>query len=459
MQNPTQYSIQDLCSRMAHGLYTSIWPGRYEINHARRSAISQQVIFNNLPSSGQEVHLLRSLQDLVKYCRREVPYYMELLKDLPPGFPSDFAEYRQLPILDKAIIRSSGDSLLSREFSKKDLIKCSTGGSTGEPVSVYITKADHGADEASDQLFMRKIGGKSGNRIGTLYGGSLDVSATPALERRIKNWFWNYCEHGCFRLDEQYLLKVHADFQHFLPDVLLGYASAIYLLALTLKSRGIQPDYPRYSVLTAAEKLEDKQREMIESVFKVPVVERYGSRDVGLMACQSPGDLRFWIDRWACLIEPDENPDEKGNASLLITRLHMKGMPLLRYRIGDQARFLSSWTPRSPARWLEEINGRILDFIYLPEGRKVHGSEFPHMFKDHDIILYQVRQEKDGSVMVSIVPGEGFDQKHRDECERIIRGNLSGISVQFCYEKEIIRSSQQKLRTVISNYSPTKLQS
>ena len=446
------HPIQNLCSKLAHALYNSVWPGRWETNRSRRATIGQQSRFSQLSTSEQDCYTLTALQKLVDYCRREVPYYTELLKEFPSSFPMNFEEYRQMPPLDRKTVRNSRDSLLSHQFSKKDLIKYSSGGSSGEPISVYITSADRGIGDAADQTLLRKIGGKPGNRIGTLYGGDLDVSAMPSLERRLKNWFWNYSEHGCFRLDEQYLLKVHSDLQRFEPDVLLGYSSAIYLLAITLKASGLRPGYPRFSVLTAAEKLEDKQRALVEEVFRVPVVERYGSRDAGLMAYQRPGDRRFWIDRSTYLLEPEDYPDDRGQASLLITRLQVKGMPLLRYRIGDRATFPPNWSTHHPAGWLEEINGRILDFIYLPEGRKIHGSEFPHLFKDFDVTFYQVRQGQDGNVVISIVPGKGFDHLQQQHCERIIRENLSGILVSFHYSSEIERTPQNKLKPVISEY-------
>jgi phenylacetate-CoA ligase len=448
------YYIQNLSSKLVHGIYTSIWPARQEINQSRRDAFIQQSRFSWLSTADQERYMLTALQSLVNYCRQEVPYYSDLLRALPANFPASFEEYRQLPPLDKQSLRLYGDSLIGQSNTKSNLIKYSTGGSTGEPVSVYITKTDHGIGEALNDIYMRQIGASAGNRIGSLYGGSLDVSAVPSFQRRIKNWLWNYSEHGCFRLDEKFLLEVHAALHRYRPDVLLGYASAIYLLAFTLKSKGIQPDYPRFSVLTAAEKLEHRQRVLIEDVFGVPVVERYGSRDAGLMAYQLPGDHRFWIDRWANLLEPEETPDSNGQATILITRLHVRGMPLLRYRIGDQAKFPSNWSPQHPAQWLDEISGRILDYIHLPEGRLIHGSEFPHLFKDYDVKLYQVRQEKNGNVTVTIVPGKTFSRNEREECEQTIRNNLANIHVTFQYGSDIERTQQNKLRPVISFYDP-----
>jgi len=445
------FFVHDLCSAAAHAAYTILpWPGRAETNRSRRQSFAARTRYYGLTTPEQEAVMLESLRAQVAYCREHVPYYRTLLKELPLGFPEDLEEYRQIPALDKSALRQAGDLLVSEAFRPQDLRKASTGGSTGEPISVYLTQSDQGLGEAGNELFMRKIGGGAGRRIGTLYGGDLDVRARPRKARQIKDWIWNYSSHGCFRLDEAYLLAVHSDFEAARPDVLLGYATAVYLLAVTLRNRRIAPSYPRHAVLTAAEKLEEEQRTVIEEVFRVPVVERYGSRDAGLMAYQLPGESRFWVDHWDYLIEPECAPDTSSRAPILVTRLHTKGMPLLRYRIGDMAIFPTGWQPQGHVQWLDGIAGRTLALIHLPDGQFVHGSEFPHLFKDLDVILYQVSQAENGNVMVSIVPGRGFDPRQREYCESIIRANLEGLAVDFQYVKVIDRTWQNKLSPVIS---------
>src|SRR5262249_27748532 len=147
------------------------------------------------------------------------------------------------------------------------------------------------------------------------------------------------------------------------------------------------------------------QRETVEAVFRVPIYESYGSRDCGVMAMQlSASDPRLFVAGANVLIEPLGDADRVIGSEVLVTVLHRPGMPFLRYRIGDYARF-PSVDPDAPVEFVEEVTGRVLDHIRLPKGRLVHSTQFPHFLKDFDVKEYQVVQEADGEVRILLVGG------------------------------------------------------
>ena len=449
--------IRDVIVRAVNSGRWSLWcPGRGEVNRAFALGLNTRRAYAILPVTQQTQQMLATLQAIVKHARMTVPYYTDLMRDLPSDFPASFSDYCRLQPLDKMTIRQEGNRLLSTVWPKESLVREATGGSTGEPVIVYSTRADYGWALSGHHYYQRLLGCPRGSRIATLYGGELDVAAKVPHWTRLKNWLTNYSLHGCFRLDEDYLLSVHDDFSDFQPDMIVAYASALHLLACVLERYHLHPRYPRKVLLTGAEKLEDYQRAVIERVFSVPVVERYGSRDVGLMAYQLPGHgFDFWIDQCYCLIEPDGNPDENGYAPILVTTLRRRAMPLLRYRIGDIGCFSPGWQPDQPASRLQAVVGRTLDYIYLSDQRRVHSAEFPHLFKDYDIIAYQVVQQSDASVCVSVVPGPNYDEQQRQQMQRIVCDNLSGVTIEFQYVTELKRTDgHSKLRPVISRYRP-----
>jgi phenylacetate-CoA ligase len=427
-------------------------PGRVIKNKSRSWSLRKRYQFDSLPREKEERIILHALQDTVSYCRKNVPYYQKVLQGFPIGFPRTFEEYRELPTMHKDIIRKHKDELISNKFEKSKLFKHSTGGSTGEPISIYLSTFEHGIRESAIEHHMRQIGGGIGARLGTLYGGHLDIKPEKSHLKDLKNWFLNTNAHGCFRMDEEYLLSVHKDFVKFQPDILICYASAIFLLARLLEKRHIKPNYPTKAILTAAEKFDDKQREIVERVFNVPAVERYGSRDMGLIAYQHIGDRRMWIDSWDCFVEPESQPDGMNSAPILITKLHSYAMPLLRYKIGDIAIFPNDFSNKHPTTFLEEVVGRTVSNIYLPNGDIVHGVFFPRIFREFDIVLFQLHQKENGSVNVFIVPGDNYIKKQKDKCEKIIRDTLKGLNVKFEYLDKIERTNQNKLMPVISNY-------
>ena len=446
--------VQDITGRLLNAYTFSRWyPGRHLLSDSFKQGIHYRQSFSQQSTVEQDRAQLISLQKIVQYARQNVPYYASKLRDFPAGFPKSLAEYRALAPLDKGTVKTQKKDLLSQEYNPSQLIACATSGSTGEPTVVYSSLSDVGWRLSGEQYYFALLGCSRGNRVAKLYGGEVESSKSSLYLARYKNWILNRLQYDCLTLDKEYLLQVHRGFTQFAPDIIIAYSSAIYLLALILERMHLRPTYPRQVILCAAEKLETYQRLVVERVFDVPVVERYGSRDIGQMAYQLPEQgFDFQIDRSACLIEPDGLPDENGVAPVLVTTLHNQAMPLLRYRIEDMACFPRNWTPDQAVSSLSEIVGRTCDYILLPGDKKVSGGMMDILFQDQDVNAYQIVQQADARVCVKIVPGPKLNVTQRSEIQRIIRAHLVGVAVEFEYPTEIQRTTAHaKLRPVISH--------
>jgi phenylacetate-CoA ligase len=446
--------VQDITGKLLSAYAFSRWyPGRRVQSLSFKEGLDYRHAFYRKSALEQSRAQLTALQRIVQQARQNVPYYAEKLQDFPNDFPKSFADYRSLAPLDKATIKTRNNDLLSQEYNPAQLIACATSGSTGEPTVIYISQAANGWRLSSEQYYYALLGCRPGKRVARLYGGEVESKSNRLHFGQLKNWAFNRLYYDCLTLDEEYLLNAHAGFTRFAPDIIIAYSSAIYLLALTLERNGFRPKYPRQVILCAAEKLETYQRMVIERVFGVPIVERYGSRDVGQMAYQLPGQGRdFQTDRCSCLIEPDGLPDENGLASVLVTTLRNPAMPLLRYRIDDLARFPRDWTSEQPVTFLSDIIGRTCDYILLPGGKKVSGGMMDILFQDRDVNAYQVVQRADTSVCVKIVPGPTLNVAQRSEIQRIMREHLVGVVLDFEYPTELPRTTAHAtLRPVISH--------
>jgi phenylacetate-CoA ligase len=226
------------------------------------------------------------------------------------------------------------------------------------------------------------------------------------------------------------------------------------LLAGRLVERGVRPTYPSRGIITGAEKLDDSQLCMIKKVFSVPVFESYGSRECGLLGMQlSAEDRRLHIVGAHTLLEPFGTTDPVSGSEVLVTMLHRWGMPLLRYRIGDRARFAKA-IDQGPSEILEEVTGRVLDLIHLPGGRIVHSCQFPGLFKNFDIREYQVVQDPHGDIRVSLIAGPHLNSRDITCIERVLRDNLGGVSISIELLPAIDRTALGKLRPVVSHYHP-----
>ena len=79
-------------------------------------------------------------------------------------------------------------------------------------------------------------------------------------------------------------------------------------------------------------------RQTIESVFQAPVFNRYGSREVGDIACECEAHSGLHValpTQFVEILRPDgtaAGPGEIGE--IVVTSLTNFAMPLIRYRIG-----------------------------------------------------------------------------------------------------------------------------
>ncbi len=395
--------------------------------------------------------VLEQLRFTARRAYRETRYYRELFDHIGFDPYSDFSfeDYSKLPALERETINVAGDALLSKNLSVNQLLKDSTGGSTGEPTIVWLGPEERGWRESAGDFFMQRLGAPAGTRTAYLWGHHLDPKVSDSLRERFYAFQTNTRYFECLRLSSDALDRYHREFERWRPACIVAYASALGHLAERVLERGYRPSYPSLCFFTGAEKLLPKHREAIESAFNRPVHERYGSRDIGYMAFQMEPhrSLAYEIDWANIFIEPETQERE---SSILITKLHADGMPMLRYRIGDIGRFRSGSRPGHPAFFLDEIIGRDTDRIWLPDGRWVNGLEVPHMMKDYPVREYMLTQRQDYSIEIHLVPKQGFSEDDQKKILDTVRENLPGLTVNATLVDEIPRTRANKWRPVVS---------
>jgi phenylacetate-CoA ligase len=369
--------------------------------------------------------------------------------------PFSLEAFAALPPLERSEIEAAGDSILSTEAAaaRGRLIADATGGSTGEPLRFLLDPWERGFLDAGAEWHYRAIGCPPGRRTALLYGGEADPLVRTGAARRARNWATNVLALPCFRLDADFLERAHAAFERFRPELLVAYASAVHELAIHLRDSGRKASYPSVAIVTAAEKLRDDARETIESVFSARAFERYGSRELGLVACRvSAFDAALSVDLEHALAEPEGAPGPDGTAPILVTRLSARAMPFFRYRVGDVGRFDAG--ARDPATGIHasiaEVTGREMDFLVRRDGGVVHPVELPHFFKDLPVREYQAAQDASGEVLVSVVGTREFRPEHRERIASVLERNLGGFPVRVIAVDRIARNASAKLRPVVS---------
>lgn len=401
--------------------------------------------------------MLARLRFSVRRAARETDYYRELFARVgfDPLADFSFADYALLPVLGREEIAQAGRALISGAVAPGQLREDSTGGSTGEPTRIWLGPEESGWRESGLEYPMRRIGAPAGRKTGHLWGHHLDPVARESWRERFHDFEANVRWFDCFRLSTDTLARYHAEFDDWRPHCIVAYASALAALAEYVIAEGLRPKYPTGCFVTGAEKLLPQQRQVVERAFGRPVHERYGSRDVGLMGFQfePQRSLDYEVDWQNVFVEPETTEVE---SPILITKLHADGMPMLRYRVGDVARFPPGGGPGHPAFVLEEVLGRELDRIWLPDGRWIHGTQVPHMMKDYPVREFMFLQRPDYSVEIQVVPRDGFGAEARESILETVETNLPGLQISLALVESVPRNRANKWRPVVSEIRRTK---
>jgi phenylacetate-CoA ligase len=367
---------------------------------------------------------LERLRRLLDHAYWNCPFYRERFDrlGLVPGDIQELDDLRLVPVLEKQDIQDRRNWMVARGWPAPDLILNRTGGSTGSPMTFYMSRDRKCSRAAATVRHNRWAGWDVGDRVALLWGAPRDAAGgwrarlrSRLLERTL------FLDAG--HVTEAKLIAFHHALQRFRPRAVLAYAQAAVLVARYLRSHGLTA-YRPHALVTSAEVLEPEQRTLLEEVFGCPVFNRYGCRETSVVASECPAHDGMHVMAEGIYVEVvrGNEPAEPGEpGSLLLTDLLNHAMPLIRYRVGD----LAEWQPgvcrcgRGLPR-LRSVAGRVTDFLVGTDGRLVSGP-FLSLYlvgQRPGLGQVQIRQERAGEAHYSIRPpggrvrGEDLDYLH-----------------------------------------------
>ena len=395
--------------------------------------------------------MLDQLRTVTRRAYDETVYYRELFDRVgfDPRAEFTFDDFSRLPVLTRENIHEAGRKVLSSSVPAEQLLKDSTGGSTGAPTVIWLGPNERGWRDSGMERFFEQLGMPAGSRTALLWGHHLDPKATDTLRERYQAFVSNMRYFDSLRLSPETLERYHQELESFRPAAIIAYASALGKLAEYIIARGYKPNYPTRCLVTGAEKLWTKHRRFIEEAFGRPVHERYGSRDAACIGVQLDpiANLNYTVDWANTFVEPQTT---ELDSPILITKLQADGMPMIRYEIGDVGRFPAGSKPGHPVFVLTDVMGRVLDRIALPDGGWVMGAEVPHLLKDYPVREFLFLQRQDHSVELQIVPAPEFNEASMNSIQNLLAANMPGLPIHIELKDAVARTKSNKWRPVIS---------
>ncbi|MCB0344463.1 MAG: phenylacetate--CoA ligase family protein [Bdellovibrionales bacterium] len=398
-----------------------------------------------------EVFQSDRLAELLNFIADEVPKYN--------GVPAD--SVYDLPIVSKKEIKEQTKLFLAQN-PNGPLTTKTTGGSTGQPITIVKSSDAMAREQAGTLRGYSWAGIYPGNKQARMWG--VPRNSAKRNKESIRDFLLNRIRFSAFNYKESDLAEFYQRFMNFRPDYIYGYVSMVRDFANFLSRNGKMQTYPWLkAVVTTSEVLSEAARQDISKAFGVRVYNEYGCGEVGTIAheCEH-GTMHVSSENLFIEILDEQNKPTKQDGKIIVTELHNRAQPLVRYELGDYGRLGRGDCPCGrKLTVLENIHGRAYDIVVGPEGRKYHPEFFIYIFEElkqesESILQFQLVQNNE-TLNISLVRGKDFDQQIETQILARLRQEFGDyFTTDFNYVDSIPREPSGKLR-VVKRAQPVEL--
>lgn len=368
------------------------------------------------------------LREMVSYAFAHVPHYAT--RYAAAGFGGklrNWEDFQRLPLLFKQDIREYGDALLSSELRREELVESRTGGSTGIALAVFFDRRCQERRNAAAMRGDQWAGWNIGMQVAAIWG---NPPVADTLKKKLRNLLLDRTIYlDTMDINDRSVGRFIEDWRRTKPRIIFGHSHSIYILARYLQTLGVNDLRPE-GIISTSMMLLAPERQFIEQVFDCRVTNRYGCEEVGPIACECEQHNGLHLSTEHVLVEflreDGSYADPGEEANIVVTDLVNRGMPLIRYCVGDMG--VSSDRICACGRGLplmERIVGRQADFLKRPNGSLVAGVSLVErtLTAIPGIEQMQLVQDEARHLCAKVVKGSRFDE----DGEGRLRGELKTV--------------------------------
>jgi len=428
-------------------------------------ALSHLREFRSLQKLGRDELQARQaarLRHVVQHAFSHVPYYREIISSSglnPSSFKLD--EFAQLPLLTKRTVRDHGSSLIASNLAPSELVRDATGGSTGTPMTFFRDSGCMPLRRAQDLFLDSWFGCGLGEKVALFVSASHHNAHSATWKARLRSVTYE----RMLRFDPS--KTSDTEIAAFLPHYLGFGAQTIKCFPNSLAifanyAARHQISLPRVrTIFCTGESLYEGQRKQFEEAFGAQVVERYGTKECGLIASECPAHDGLHVFSEGAFVEVIDSagrPCPPGAIGrVVVTDLFNQGMPLLRYEIGDMAEVASTSECACGSKLpkIARIIGRDRDIVTDSYGVQRPGYLFVDVVGKADLdAQVQIAQLENGNIEVRVARLQGSSDRLNGaltEFQTLIGPKLQ---VTLNFVEEIARDASGKYPYVVSKYRP-----
>lgn len=388
--------------------------------------------------------------EAAKYHVKNNQFYRKRLNNSLPS------SWEEIPILRKKDFQISLDNLISDTIDKKDLYTGYTSGSSGHPFRYAKDKFSHAMTWALIKDRYNSYGISLDSKQARFYG--IPLEKMEYYSEKTKDFLANRVRFPVFDLSDTALKNFLEIFRKNRFEYVYGYSSSILLFAEYLKRTGIvlKKECPTLKIcICTSENCSDEDKEIIGKAFGIPVVNEYGTSEVDLIAFENKdGNWRLSDENvfTEILDEDGKNITDGREGRIVLTSLHNKAMPFIRYEIGDRA----TATQDENGVKLLKLFGGINDELILPSGKK--SSSITFYFVTRSILNkidslkeFVIKQTKPDTFVFEMVTEKDISEEEADKIRKKMYEYLEpGLKAEFKRVDKIQRTKAGKMKQFYS---------
>ena len=392
--------------------------------------------------------------DLIQFIYNNNIFYKNVFNahGLKPADFKTLSDITKLPLLTKTAIKENRKDLSTPSIPQKDVLARTSGGTTGEPIFIEVDRQARLYDLYAYYRGLHWMGWTPGESMVKFFGGSMGGNNSPTLKNKIKKIVSSELFLPAFDLKRDNA-KVYLDaIKQRGKTFLQGYVSSIYTLAVYAKEynyKGLKIQ----GAFTTAEQLPAEQAEFISEVFGCDVKGFYGCAEINCLGFQTKMNGPYIIPDELVHIENIKHPETNIDNSFLVTSLHNRKTPLLRYLNGDSGILGNSHEKYTT---INELHGRTADMFIKPDGSYISSILATQTMQitglTHKVKRYQLVQDDKDHIIFYYEPfaEDLFDE----ELKKIVHMYNSRVGMEFKITSKktdhFITSSAGKHRLMIN---------
>lgn len=361
-----------------------------------------------------------------------------------------------IPELTKDHLRYEQNKILIKNCSEV-LSKKTTGGSTGQAVTVLKSRHSMAKEDAAMWRALRWHGIDVGDRQARFWGSAFNKK--KRLKNSIIDFLMNRIRLSAFESGEEEMHLFVRRIKKFKPHYFYGYTSILKEFTEFCSDNSIDThQFMLKGIVTTSEPLSGDVRAYLSDTFHCPVINDYGSGETGPIAYECEfGGMHLMADNLLVeIVNCDGNHAKDGEqGEVVVTELNNYATPLIRYNIKDVVTMTSEKCECGRGLPLiKSVEGRDRDVLKGTGGQKVHGAFLNYIALECKNLnlgfkQYQAIQTKRDIVIVKVITDKGYCQKTNELIVRRLQEKLGlDMNIKIEIVDVIDREPSGKLRVV-----------